>query len=375
MVDLDQLGPRIILSFAGGKVFVTETTLLAIIVAVILSAVGIWLGHGLKKVPHGKQVLAEKLVGWVYSFAEDKLGKENAEVFAPYLGTLIIFLIAINSTGLLGLRPITADINITAGLALVSYVTIQVSSVKKLGFKKRMEEMCDPYPMMLPMKIINDLTLPVTLALRLFGNIFGGMIVVDMWMSLMTKLSLKIAPVPFLRCITVIPLNLFFDIFEPVIQGYIFTILTAVDLGEGMAGPSQQKLEIMEKKRKKKLERKRKRETKGERLQEEQNDNARVQEIKEISEIRDKHAKDLAESNKARAEAAKTEEALEKKGEAETEAVRTKAGDISEVKDKTDTGPGAGDEAAGNAAEVKEAAGQGAGGADESAGSADKADK
>ena len=305
-MNLEELGPRIILSFAGGKVFVTETTLYAIIAAVILSIVGIWMGHDLKKVPHGKQVLAEKLVGWVYDFTADRMGKENAEIFAPYLGTLISFLIVINATGLLGLRPVTADLNITAGLAIVSYVTIQVSSVKKLGVKKRFEEMADPYIMMVPMKIINDVTLPVTLALRLFGNIFGGMIVVDMWMSLMTSLSLKIAPVPFLRCVTVIPLNLFFDIFEPIIQGYIFTVLTATDLGEGLAGPSEQKLQALENKRKKKLEKQRKRQQRGQRLEAESADNARAEAVKEAQAIRDSHTEEAkSETDDARPDFAK----------------------------------------------------------------------
>ena len=98
--------------------------------------------------------------------------------------------------------------------------------------------MCDPYPFMFPLKILEDITLPVSLSLRLFGNILGGVIVVDLWMTLMEFLSSLLTDVPFLRAVTVLPLNGFFDIFEPAIQTYIFTMLTMVFLASAMEGVS-----------------------------------------------------------------------------------------------------------------------------------------
>lgn len=76
--------------------------------------------------------------------------------------------------------------------------------------------------------------MPVSLALRLFGNIFGGMIVVELWMYLMEWLSAFVSSVPFMRAVFVLPLNAFFDIFEPVIQTYIFVTLTMVFLSKGI---------------------------------------------------------------------------------------------------------------------------------------------
>ena len=99
--------------------------------------------------------------------------------------------------------------------------------------------MCDPYPFMFPLNILEDCTLPVTLALRLFGNIFGGMIVVELWMYLMEWLSAFVSSVPFMRAVFVLPLNAFFDIFEPVIQTYIFVTLTMVFLSKGIAGAEE----------------------------------------------------------------------------------------------------------------------------------------
>ena len=252
----NNLGPRIIFTLAGGKIAITESTCYSIILATILAILGIWLGSGLKKIPKGKQVIAEAIVSWVYNFAEENLGKEDGRRYAPFLGTLIIWLIFANSLGLLGLRPITADIDITTGIAIVSFVVIQVGALKKLGPKGRLDEMCDPYVFMFPMDIISAIVLPVTLALRLFGNIFGGMIVVDMWLNFMGGISDKLCGVPFLRIATGIPLNLFFDIFEPLVQAYIFVILTAANLKSARAGINPET--VRERQEKKRLKRERK---------------------------------------------------------------------------------------------------------------------
>ncbi len=229
MINVEELGARIILSFCDGKIQVTESTLLGIIVAVILGGLGIWLGSGLKTVPKGKQLIAEKLVDAAYKFTESNMGAENIG-FAPYIGTIFGFILLGSSLGLFGLRPITADLNVAFALSLMTFFLIQGSSLKRIGIKGKLKHMCDPYPFMFPLKIMEDITLPVSLALRLFGNILGGMIIVDLWLHLMTWLSSLITNIPFLRAVTVLPLNAFFDIFEPVIQTIIFTMLTMVFL-------------------------------------------------------------------------------------------------------------------------------------------------
>ena len=165
------------------------------------------------------------------------MGKEN-EHFAPYIGTIFSFILIGSSLGLLGVRPITADLNVTAALAVMTFFLIQANAIKKLGVRGRLAEMCDPYPFMFPLKLLEEVTLPVSLTLRLFGNILGGVIVVELWMYLMEYLSGLLTDVPFLRAITVLPLNGFFDMFEPAIQTYIFSMLTMVFLTNAMAGVS-----------------------------------------------------------------------------------------------------------------------------------------
>lgn len=238
MLEFDELGPRIILSLADGKLLITESTIFGIIVAVILAVMGIWLGSGLKTVPKGKQVVAEIIVGWIYKYTRENMGEEN-EGFAPYIGTIFGFIAFGSALGIIGLRPISADLNVTFALSGLTFFLIQYNGIRKLGIKGRLQEMCDPYPFMFPLKVLEDVTLPVSLAMRLFGNILGGVIVVDLWMSLMEFLSHLLTHIPFLRAVTVLPLNGFFDMFEPAVQTYIFTMLTMVFLSSAMAGASK----------------------------------------------------------------------------------------------------------------------------------------
>ena len=235
MINVDELGARIIVGFGDGSVFLSESILWGFIIAVIIAVLGIWMGHGLETVPTTKrQVIAELIVEKIYAYSKSKLGAK-AETFAPYMGTIFIYILLGSSLGLFGLRPITADINVTASLSILTFLLIQVSEIKYLGVKGKIKHMCDPFPFMLPLNILEDCTLPVSLALRLFGNIFGGMIVVELWMYLMEWLSSFVSSVPFMRAVFVLPLNGFFDIFEPVIQTYIFVTLTMVFLAKGIA--------------------------------------------------------------------------------------------------------------------------------------------
>lgn len=235
MINVNELGARIIIGFGDGQVFLTESTLWGFIIAAVIAVFGIWLGHGLKIVPETKrQLAAEFIVEKIYDYARENLGRD-AEIFAPYIGTIFLYILMGSSLGLFGQRPITADVNVTFGLSILTFLLIQVSGFRILGAKGKLKHMCDPYPFMLPLNILEDCTLPISLGFRLFGNIFGGVIVVDLWMNLMDWLSSLICSVPFLRAVLVLPLNGFFDMFEPAIQTYIFVTLTMVFLAKAIA--------------------------------------------------------------------------------------------------------------------------------------------
>ncbi len=228
MHDLSNLGPRIILGFGDGSIFVTETVFFAIIIAIAMTILAFWMTHNMQRQPKGKQVVAEFIVQGIYKLVEDTMGKHNSN-FAPYIGTLFIFLLFSNSLGIFGFRPVTADVNTAFALALTTAFLMQYNGFKTMGFIGKIKHMSSPYPFMFPLKVIEELSFPISLGFRLFGNILGGAIVMALvFTSLETASEALHLPIPILQAVIPLPANFFFDIFEPILQAFIFTMLTMV---------------------------------------------------------------------------------------------------------------------------------------------------
>ena len=228
MHDLNHLGPRIIVGFGDGSIFITETVFFAIIVAVIMIAVALLTTRKMESQPKGKQVVVEYIVESIYKLTENTMGKHNSH-FAPYVGTLFIFLLISNSLGMWGLRPVTADVNTAFALSLTTFVLIQYNGFRSMGFIRKIKHMSSPYPFMFPLKIIEELSFPISLGFRLFGNILGGAIVMALIFTSLEAASHALhLPIPLLQAVIPLPANLFFDVFEPILQAFIFTMLTMV---------------------------------------------------------------------------------------------------------------------------------------------------
>jgi len=226
--DLNNLGPRIIIGFGDGSIFVTETVIFAIIIAIVMSVLALWMTNNMQRQPKGKQVVAEFIVQGIYKLVEDTMGKHNSN-FAPYIGTLFIFLLFSNSLGIFGFRPVTADVNTAFALSLTTAFLMQYNGIRTMGFIGKIKHMGSPYPFMFPLKVIEELSFPISLGFRLFGNILGGAIVMALlFTSLETASEALHLPIPLLQAVIPLPGNFFFDIFEPILQAFIFTMLTMV---------------------------------------------------------------------------------------------------------------------------------------------------
>ena len=176
MHDLSNIGPKIVMAFNDGKVVVTETVILAAILAALIIILCLWLANNLQRQPSKKQVVAEFIVESIYKLTKNTMGAHNSN-FAPYVGTLVIFLLLGNALGLFGFRPVTADVNMTFALSIITFFLVQYNSFRTMGFKGKLKHMCEPYPFMFPLKIIEEIAKPISLGFRLFGNILGGVIV------------------------------------------------------------------------------------------------------------------------------------------------------------------------------------------------------
>lgn len=227
MHSTDNLGPRIIMSIFNGKITITETVFFGLLVAVAMVIFALISTRNLKRDPKGLQLIAEFIVDGMYKLTATIIPKKNVEGYAPYIGTLFIFCILANALGLLGFRPATADVNTAFALSIVTFLVIAGSSIRTHGFMGWIKHYGDPYPFMAPIMIIKDISLPISLAFRLFGNITGGMIVMAFVFKALNAATAALnIGIPFLTYMIPLPLSFFFDMFEPILQAFIFTTLT-----------------------------------------------------------------------------------------------------------------------------------------------------
>ena len=119
------------------------------------------------------------------------------------------------------MKPPTKDINFTAALALMTIVLVQYAGIRARGVKGWLHSFVEPMPVMLPMNILELFIKPVSLCMRLFGNVLGAFVV----MSLVQGLTKFILPVPF---------ALYFDFFDGLIQVYVFTFLSSMYISEAV---------------------------------------------------------------------------------------------------------------------------------------------
>ena len=227
MHSTEHLGPRKIIGFFDGSVFITETVFFAIIVAAVMIIFALISTRKLERYPKGLQLVAELIVDGMYKLTATIIDKKNAEIHAPYIGTLLIFATLGSAAGLFGFRPVTADVNTAFALSTITFFVIQKSSIKTRGIVGHLKHYAEPYPFMFPIMVIKDLSLPISLAFRLFGNITGGMIIMAFVFKALHAITdgLNIG-IPFFQFMIPLPLNLFFDVFEPILQSFIFTTLT-----------------------------------------------------------------------------------------------------------------------------------------------------
>jgi len=154
------------------------------------------------------------------------LGKNGAP-FVPYVISIFVFILLLNEIGLfpfIGKSP-TADLNTTAALAVTTILLIQLVGIRRHGLGYYKHLFIKPWYLgvvMLPINIIDELARPVTLAMRLFGNIFAGEVL------LVVASAMILAHLGFLSTIAkVFPLGIFaFNMIIGIIQALVFTLLT-----------------------------------------------------------------------------------------------------------------------------------------------------
>ncbi|MGN0580422.1 MAG: F0F1 ATP synthase subunit A [Ruminococcus sp.] len=203
-----------------GGIPVPESCVMTWFIMAVLVIASIILVRHMKTVPTGTQCLLEIGINWLNGFFLDILGPKGKK-YLPVLETFIIYIGVSNVIGLFGLRPPTKDFNVTLSLALISIILVQVSGIREKGVGGWLKGFKEPMGLMLPMNLLELIIRPLSLCMRLFGNVLGAFVVMEL-----IKLLVPVG----------IPLvfSFYFDVFDGLIQAYVFVFLTSLFMSEAM---------------------------------------------------------------------------------------------------------------------------------------------
>ena len=211
-------------NFFGTEVWITTTHMSMLIVLLVLIIFGIFARRAMLKateVPTGFQNVVELIVEKLDGMVDATMGK-NGKNFRNYIGTIFIFILISNISGLFGLRPPTADYGVTLPLGLMTFTLIHVNKFRYQKVSGVIKGLCDPWPFWAPINIIGDIAVPVSLSLRLFANVLSGTVMMALIYGLLNKIALFWPAV----------LHVYFDMFSGAIQTYVFCMLTMVYIND-----------------------------------------------------------------------------------------------------------------------------------------------
>lgn len=225
------------LANGGYGIPVTITVVTTWVLIALFILIFNWGLKNLEMVPGKKQAFFETLHG-VYTGLVTQMFGKRAKEFVVYISALISFIFLSNivsffpipgfgtENGQLVISPLlrspSADINTTLGLALITTFMFIAIAIKENGIKGYVGGLCEPTPVMLPMNIIGELAKPTNISMRLFGNAFAGMVI----MGLLYMAAPAVIPAP---------LHLYFDLFQGLVQSFVFTMLTMVYIQGSLA--------------------------------------------------------------------------------------------------------------------------------------------
>ncbi len=216
----------------GLAIPISDTVISTWIVMAILIAASVLLTRRFREIPKKPQLLLEALIGFINDFVTENAGHHGKD-FAAFLGTIFIFMITANLAPMLTpvggfgfepafvIKPLTRDINVTAAFAITVIVTVFISGIRYKGIKGWLKGLVSPMPFMLPFNLMEYAIKPMSLCLRLFGNILGAYIIM--------QLIEAVAPVIFPPIA-----GLYFDLFDGLIQAVVFSFLSTIYIAEAI---------------------------------------------------------------------------------------------------------------------------------------------
>jgi F-type H+-transporting ATPase subunit a len=221
--DMEEMVPIYTLNFFGVPFYITLSLLIQWIVIFIALILSVLYSSRIKRIPGKVQSVVEMLIEFLTKTVDENMG-EGKRSFVPYIGSLGVYLLVLNIVGLFGIKPPTTDFSVTLGLAMTTFLVIQGYTIKKLGLWGYFKGYASPVAILLPINIMERIMLPISLSLRLFGNMFAATIIMELiYTSLHGINILATIGIP-------IPFHFYFDIFDGTIQMVIFVMLTMINI-------------------------------------------------------------------------------------------------------------------------------------------------
>ena len=223
--------------------FITDAVVVMWIISAIIIGALWFITRKLEKIPHGAQNIAEIYVDFLNDFSRDRIGRTYKK-FAPYIGMMLIFLVMSNIIGVfdiipsgkrlaaifgnprfeginLPMEPPTKNFNVTLCLALCTMFVFVISEFRFKGVGGWLRSFYRPSPIFGFVKILDYVVRPMSLCLRLFGNILGGFIVMHLLYSVVPLIMPAIV-------------GIYFDLFDGILQAYVFIVLTSLYFSEAV---------------------------------------------------------------------------------------------------------------------------------------------
>lgn len=208
------------IKFVIGGLAIPDSVFVSWLIMAFLVILAIVMTRRMKLVPGKAQLIAETFVGFINGFMKDTLGR-HWRPFAPYLGTVGLYIACANLCGILGATPPTKDLNVTAALALMSMFLIYGAAFYYKGIKGGLKQFAEPMALVAPLNVMEIAIRPLSLCMRLFGNVLGSFVV----MELIKAVVPAVVPLVF---------SAYFDIFDGIIQTIVFVFLTTLFLKESL---------------------------------------------------------------------------------------------------------------------------------------------
>ena len=201
-----------------------------LIVVAVMAAVAILVGLRVAKLDHRKTptgflFFCVMIVDAFNRFLSDHLPGKRIKIFGPYLFTILIFLALGNTIALFGLKAPLSNLGVALTFSLITLFMIKFAEVKYQGVGKKLLSLLGPVkplaPIMLPINLIGEVSTPLTMGMRLFGNLMSGMVISEMVYTALHWLGGIFAGI-FIHAV--------FDIFFGLIQAFVFFMLSTVNI-------------------------------------------------------------------------------------------------------------------------------------------------